>query len=209
MNSISFGYTMGSNWWKINIGLDYMHQISNRPLSALVIAYICKFSSGMQTSYIPFMHGMYHCRDHSGYGLSQWEMTSYVISHWLSPYPEWSLNCCFLSDAAPCSWSLAFNFAISSIYSWIYSLKYRGMSMRYCCTGDDVSRSCKMPDIDRKLKFSDQLSLCWLIVWIYYIYFKVDMPSVKMWIIRFILIIVLNYSKWIWHRVSDCKNVKY
>ena len=32
--------------------------------------------------------------DHSGYGLSQWEMTLLcsTISHWRSPYPEWSLN---------------------------------------------------------------------------------------------------------------------
>ena len=29
--------------------------------------------------------------DHSGHGLSRWEMTLHrnVISHWLSPYPEW------------------------------------------------------------------------------------------------------------------------
>ena len=35
------------------------------------------------------------CRDNSGYGLSQWEMMlqSNVVSHWLSPYPEWSLVC--------------------------------------------------------------------------------------------------------------------
>ena len=33
-------------------------------------------------------------RDHSGYGLRQWEATlnCKVISHWLSPYPEWFLN---------------------------------------------------------------------------------------------------------------------
>ena len=32
-------------------------------------------------------------RDHFGYGLSQWEMMLHgnVISHWLSPCPEWSL----------------------------------------------------------------------------------------------------------------------
>ena len=31
--------------------------------------------------------------DHFGYGLSQWDTTLYcnVVSHWLSPYPEWSL----------------------------------------------------------------------------------------------------------------------
>ena len=31
-------------------------------------------------------------RDHSGYGLSQWETTLQckVVSHWLSPCPEWS-----------------------------------------------------------------------------------------------------------------------
>ena len=35
------------------------------------------------------------CGDHSGYGLSQWETTLHynVVSHWLSPYPEWSLRC--------------------------------------------------------------------------------------------------------------------
>ena len=34
-----------------------------------------------------------HSRDNSGYGLSQWGTTlhSNVVSHWLSPYPEWSL----------------------------------------------------------------------------------------------------------------------
>ena len=32
-------------------------------------------------------------RDHSGYGLSQWEtmLQCNIVSHWLSPYPEWSL----------------------------------------------------------------------------------------------------------------------
>ena len=32
--------------------------------------------------------------DHSGYGLSQWEKTLLcnVVSHWLSPYQEWSLS---------------------------------------------------------------------------------------------------------------------
>ena len=32
--------------------------------------------------------------DHSGYGLSQWEKTLQcnIISHWLSPYTEWSLK---------------------------------------------------------------------------------------------------------------------
>ena len=31
--------------------------------------------------------------DHSGWGISQWETTLHrnVVSHWLSPYPEWSL----------------------------------------------------------------------------------------------------------------------
>ena len=35
-------------------------------------------------------------RDHSGYGLGQWEkaLHSYASSHWLSPYPEWSLIMC-------------------------------------------------------------------------------------------------------------------
>ena len=33
-------------------------------------------------------------RDHSGYGLGQWEkaLHSNASSHWLSPYPEWSLH---------------------------------------------------------------------------------------------------------------------
>ena len=36
-------------------------------------------------------------RDHSGYWLSQWEVTlrCNVVSHRLSPYPEWSLSQCF------------------------------------------------------------------------------------------------------------------
>ena len=31
------------------------------------------------------------CRDHSGYGLCQWEVTLHcnVASHWQSPWPEW------------------------------------------------------------------------------------------------------------------------
>ena len=33
------------------------------------------------------------CRDHSGYGLSQWETTLHCnVFYWLSPYPEWSLG---------------------------------------------------------------------------------------------------------------------
>ena len=33
-----------------------------------------------------------YTRDHSGYGHSQWKTTLQcnVVSHWLSPYPEWS-----------------------------------------------------------------------------------------------------------------------
>ena len=36
-----------------------------------------------------------HCRNHSGYELGQWEMMLQcnAVSHWLSPYPEWSLHC--------------------------------------------------------------------------------------------------------------------
>ena len=36
-------------------------------------------------------------RDHSGNGLSQWEMPLHCngISHWLIPYPEWSLVLCY------------------------------------------------------------------------------------------------------------------
>ena len=32
--------------------------------------------------------------DHSGYGLSKWETTLHcnVVSHWLSPHPEWSIG---------------------------------------------------------------------------------------------------------------------
>ena len=35
-----------------------------------------------------------HYRDHSGYGLSQWEETLQcnAFSQWLSPYPEWALQ---------------------------------------------------------------------------------------------------------------------
>ena len=37
---------------------------------------------------------LFHSRDHSGYGLNQWEMTLHdnILSHWLSLYPEWSLH---------------------------------------------------------------------------------------------------------------------
>ena len=33
-------------------------------------------------------------RNQSGYGISQWETTLHndVVSHWLSPYPQWSLE---------------------------------------------------------------------------------------------------------------------
>ena len=36
----------------------------------------------------------YNLRDHSGYGLSQWEtmLQCNVVPHWPSPYQEWSLN---------------------------------------------------------------------------------------------------------------------
>ena len=39
-----------------------------------------------------FLSCDYH-RDHTRYGLIQWETTLHcnVVSHWLSPYPEWSL----------------------------------------------------------------------------------------------------------------------
>ena len=39
-------------------------------------------------------HAMKPSRDHSGYGLSQWEtmLQCTVVSHWLSPYSEWSLD---------------------------------------------------------------------------------------------------------------------
>ena len=39
----------------------------------------------------PFI-GWVHTRDHSGYGLSQWQkaLNGNVFSHWLNPYPEWS-----------------------------------------------------------------------------------------------------------------------
>ena len=41
-------------------------------------------------------------RDHSRYGLSQWETTLHcnVVSHWLSPYPEWSPTS-YLGDEVP------------------------------------------------------------------------------------------------------------
>ena len=40
------------------------------------------------TDYLLLCH--YRLRDHSGYGLSQWETTLHckVISHWICPYPE-------------------------------------------------------------------------------------------------------------------------
>ena len=41
-----------------------------------------------------FPHHKHYLRDHPWYGLSQWEMSLHcnIISHWLKPYPEWSLN---------------------------------------------------------------------------------------------------------------------
>ena len=43
----------------------------------------------------PFDDVIMLCRDHSCYGLGQWErvLHSNASSHWLSPYPEWSLLC--------------------------------------------------------------------------------------------------------------------
>ena len=38
----------------------------------------------------------FHIRDHSGYGLSQWEVT-WHFNIGLSPYPEWSLHIYFLA----------------------------------------------------------------------------------------------------------------
>ena len=41
-----------------------------------------------------YLYSYCHHKDHSGYGLSQWEMTLHcnVVSHWRSPYPDWSLH---------------------------------------------------------------------------------------------------------------------
>ena len=45
------------------------------------------------TGYIKHKSDKIYYSDHSGYGLSQRETTLLcnVVSHWLSPYPEWSL----------------------------------------------------------------------------------------------------------------------
>ena len=41
----------------------------------------------------------YNFKDHSGYGFDQWEeaLRSNASSHWLSPYPEWSLKCVYIN----------------------------------------------------------------------------------------------------------------
>ena len=44
------------------------------------------------------------CRDHTGYGLGQWETVLYTNAscHWLSLHPEWSPICFIVSIANPC-----------------------------------------------------------------------------------------------------------
>ena len=51
----------------------------------------------IDTMMISYMHN----KDHSEFGFSQWETTLHcnVASHWLSPYPEWSIyKCYFISS---------------------------------------------------------------------------------------------------------------
>ena len=50
-------------------------------------------------------------RDHSGYGLGQWEeaLHSNAFSHWLSPYPEWSLHTAPRSVGCPQEQQLSFS----------------------------------------------------------------------------------------------------
>ena len=45
-------------------------------------------------------------RDHSGYGLHQWEeaLLCNAFSHWLSPYPEWSLAVLPVYTCCICPW---------------------------------------------------------------------------------------------------------
>ena len=42
----------------------------------------------------PAWYWLFRIKDYSGYGLIQWQMTLHgsVFSHWLSPYPKWSLR---------------------------------------------------------------------------------------------------------------------
>ena len=49
---------------------------------------------GVFCEYLGEIHDVITNRDHSGYGLSQWEkaLHSNTSSHWQSPYPEWSPN---------------------------------------------------------------------------------------------------------------------
>ena len=93
-----------SQWWKFyqneNIGIA-LFSLSVCP-SVLI--------NGVNTLYATIFHGpdsylvqsliwsWTRSRDHSCYGLSQWEMVLHcnVISHWLSPYLEWSLKHCGL-----------------------------------------------------------------------------------------------------------------
>ena len=47
---------------------------------------VCKFKS-------MFYNQSYWCRGHFAYGFNRWETTlpCNVVSHWLRPYPEWSI----------------------------------------------------------------------------------------------------------------------
>ena len=60
-------------------------------------------------------------RDHSGYGLSQWEMMLQcnMVSHYLSPYPEWSL-CVTSSQTINFPWPIDVHMYLRPCHhSWI------------------------------------------------------------------------------------------
>ena len=81
---------LGSNWQYTSNGWD--NGLAPNRLQAIIstndgLVYWC--------IYIHITH-----RDHSGFGLCRWEMPlqRYAVSHWLSPYPEWSLSSASMSE---------------------------------------------------------------------------------------------------------------
>ena len=69
----------------------YRNFISLRPCCVYILKVTTISLNSMYTVFLPFAKSFAACRDHSGYGLSQWETTLWfnVVSHWLRPHPEW------------------------------------------------------------------------------------------------------------------------
>ena len=87
------------------------------------------------------------CRDHLGYGLSQWEMSLHCndVSHWLSPHPKWSIvwyyftSLICMRDLCPTRLILAANkfdltlfLHVMKFETFLYVMKWRVMILK--CT---------------------------------------------------------------------------